>query len=93
MLAVCLIGNIFCLDVHHCIVQIFEPKRIAAIGMSIIIISGVFVLFNPFTAMMSHEKQPIKLLNLRRLNILSSFSHWHVKGFSSKRIAPKVDVI
>ena len=24
---------------------------------------------------------------------LSSFSHWHVKGFSSKRLALKVDVI
>ena len=29
--------------------------------------------------------------NLKPLTVLSSFLHWHVKGFSSKHIALKVD--
>ena len=46
--------------------------------------------------MMSLElKQPIKLRNLKPLSlfVLFQFLHWHVKGFSSERIALKVDVL
>ena len=49
--------------------------------------------FNPFTAMTALEKRPIKVRNYLKPLSLFDFSHWHVKGFSFKRVAPKADVL
>ena len=42
---------------------------------------------------MSPEIDPLKVRNLRPLCPLFSFSLWHVKGPSSKRVALKADVL
>ena len=46
---------------------------------------------NPFTAMMSLENNQLKCKIWNLWLLLSSFSHRHVKGFSSKHIALKAD--
>ena len=47
---------------------------------------------NLFTAMMSIQKHLLKY-KIETLKPFSSFSHWHVKGLSSKHFALKVDVL
>ena len=48
---------------------------------------------NRFTTVMSFHNNQWKCETWNPEAFLSSFSHWHVKGFSSKRIALKVDVL
>ena len=49
-------------------------------------------LFNPFTATMSLENDQQKCEIRNPLPVSLSFSHWHGKGFPSKRITLKMDV-
>ena len=55
--------------------------------------SGTENYLNPFTVMMSFETT-IRSAKFETIFYpLFPFSHWYVEGFSSKRIALKVDVI
>ena len=67
----------------------FKIDRLTKPALSTVVAKYI----NPFTVMMSLQKDQFKYEIWNPSAFLCSFSHWHVKRSSLKRIALKVDVI